>query len=172
MKRLFIFLVLVGSLFLSCRPKGQRCRVIEKSLPIEVFVAEFIRNNPNYTLNDITKADREIELMNLMADCFMDETPTETEINDWLWFDRDFIYEHCGLDENGEIPLDEDGILESLENLNSTECFEDFCTECDTCCLNKMCNTLTDCAEMFENVKNQIIPFDVLTNEVKESYGY
>ncbi len=57
MKRLFIFLVLVGSLFLSCRPKGQRCRVIEKSLPIEVFVAEFIRNNPNYSLNDITKEE-------------------------------------------------------------------------------------------------------------------
>lgn len=124
------------------------------------------------TLNDITKADREIELMNLMADCFIDETPTETEINDWLWFDRDFIYEYCGLDENGEIPLDEDGILESLENLNNTEYFEDFCADCDSCCLNKMCHKYSDCMEMFENVKNQIIPFDVLTNEVKESYGY
>ena len=57
MKRLFIFLVLAGSLFLSCKPKGQRSRVIEKSLPIEVFVAEFIRNNPNYSLNDITKEE-------------------------------------------------------------------------------------------------------------------
>ena len=37
-----------------------------------------------------------------------EETPSETTVNDYLWFERDAIYEAIGLDENGEIPKDED----------------------------------------------------------------
>lgn len=61
-----------------------------------------------YTLDDIMRADKEDELIRLMEDVFYDETPTETEVNDWLWFDRDWIYESLGLDENGELPTDEE----------------------------------------------------------------
>ena len=126
------------------------------------------------TLKDIERNNREDEFMNLLEEMFMETTPTETEVNDFIWFDREYIYEHCGLDENGDEPkdYDEEAIEESLDKLRTTDDFEDFCDDCDTCCLNKMCDIQPDCVEMFENVKNQIIPFDVFTNEVKESYGY
>ena len=122
------------------------------------------------TLNDITRADKEIELMNLMDACFTDETPTETEINDWLWFDRDFIYEHCGLNEDGELPTNEDDMLESLENLNDTEYFDDFCDDCGKCCLDAYCGTVGDCNAMFEDIKNQVIPFDDFKNKVMSEF--
>ena len=125
------------------------------------------------TLNDIERNDREDEFMNLLEEMFMETTPTDTEVNDFIWFDREYIYEHCGLDENGEIPkVEEEVIEESLDNFRNTDDFEDFCDDCDTCCLNKMCHTSTECMETFENVKNQTILFDVFTNEVRESYDY
>jgi hypothetical protein len=34
----------------------------------------------------------------------MGEVPTDTEVNDYLWFERDSIYEAVGLNENGELP--------------------------------------------------------------------
>jgi hypothetical protein len=126
------------------------------------------------TLKDIERNNRENEFMYLLEETFLETTPTDTEVNDWIWFDRDMIYECCGLDENGEEPkdYDEEAIEESLDKLRTTDDFEDFCDDCDTCCLNKMCETQSDCMDVFEDVKNQIIPFDVFTNEAKESYGY
>lgn len=32
----------------------------------------------------------------LIEDAFCDETPTDTDINDFLWFDRDTIAQHLG----------------------------------------------------------------------------
>lgn len=39
----------------------------------------------------------------------MDRTPTDTEVNDYLWHDRQYVYKAVGLNANGEIPtvLDE-----------------------------------------------------------------
>ena len=53
------------------------------------------------TLKDIEEADKEDELMYLLEEVFADTIPTETEVNDFLWFERDYIYESLGLDENG-----------------------------------------------------------------------
>lgn len=126
------------------------------------------------TLNDIERNDREDEFMNLLEETFMETTPTDTEVNDFIWFDRDYIYEYCGLDENGNEPrdYDEEAIEGSLEELNETDDFEDFCCDCDTCCLNKMCETQSDCIDMFDKVKNKNILFGAFVDEVKESYGY
>ena len=55
------------------------------------------------TLKDIEEADKEDELMYLLEEIFTDTTPTETEVNDFLWHDRDYIYESLGLDENGRL---------------------------------------------------------------------
>jgi hypothetical protein len=122
------------------------------------------------TLKDIERNNRENEFMYLLEETFLGTTPTDTEVNDWIWFDRDMIYECCGLDENGDVPEEE--IEESLDTFETTNIFEDFCDDCATCCLDKICDTRSDCIEMFGKVKNQIIPFDVFTNEVRESYGY
>lgn len=53
------------------------------------------------TLKDIEEADKKDELMYLLEEVFAEKTPTETEVNDFLWFERDYIYESLGLDENG-----------------------------------------------------------------------
>lgn len=62
------------------------------------------------TLKDIENADKEEELMEHLEEVFADnfETPTETEVNDYLWFERDSIYEALGLNENGELPEEDE----------------------------------------------------------------
>lgn len=55
------------------------------------------------TLKDIEEADKEDELMYFLEEIFADTTPTETEVNDFLWHDRDYIYVNLGLDENGRL---------------------------------------------------------------------
>ena len=55
------------------------------------------------TLEDIEKADKEEELMELLEQVFFDEIPTDTEVNDYLWFERDEIYSNLGLNANGEL---------------------------------------------------------------------
>ena len=51
------------------------------------------------TLDDIKKADKCEELEELIEEQFYEETPTDTEINDFLWFEREYIYERLGLSE-------------------------------------------------------------------------
>ena len=50
------------------------------------------------TLQDIANANLEEEFMeNLENIYFLGETPTETELNDFIWFERDTIYSDLGL---------------------------------------------------------------------------
>ena len=56
------------------------------------------------TLQDIANANLEEEFMeNLENIYFLGETPTDTELNDFIWFERDIIYSDLGLNENGEL---------------------------------------------------------------------
>ena len=50
------------------------------------------------TLKDIEEADKEDELMYLLEEIFNGDIPTETEVNDFLWHDRDYIYELLGIE--------------------------------------------------------------------------
>lgn len=52
-----------------------------------------------YTLNRIEDEGKEDELMQLLEDIFYDNTPTDTQLNDFLWFDTDYIYEYLGIEE-------------------------------------------------------------------------
>ena len=61
------------------------------------------------TLEDIIKAEKEEEFMQYLDEVFCDSDEiTDTELNDFIWFKRDTIYESLGLDENGEIPKDDE----------------------------------------------------------------
>lgn len=53
------------------------------------------------TLDDIERNELEQEFMSLLEELFFDEVD-ETELNDFIWFERDYIYEQLGLDENGD----------------------------------------------------------------------
>ena len=92
------------------------------------------------TLKDIENTDKEDELMELLEETFADreEIPTETEVNDFLWFERYYIYENLGLNENGELPtifdeLDETYLLDEddINTMEESELFhEEFIKEC------------------------------------------
>lgn len=61
------------------------------------------------TLEDIIKAEKEEEFMQYLDEVFgADEEVEDTTINDFIWFERDTIYDYLGLDENGEIPKDDE----------------------------------------------------------------
>ena len=54
------------------------------------------------TLKTVEEAGKEDELMSLLEDLFSEDegkTPEETEVNDFLWFDTDYIYESLGIKE-------------------------------------------------------------------------
>lgn len=68
------------------------------------------------TLADIERADKEEELMQHLEEVFMDRTPTDTEVNDYLWHDRQYVYEAVGLNENGELPTCVDEARENNAN--------------------------------------------------------
>ena len=60
------------------------------------------------TLEDISNADLEEEFMQYLDEMFGADEVGDTELNDFIWFERDTIYDYLGLDENGEIPKDDE----------------------------------------------------------------
>jgi hypothetical protein len=66
-------------------------------------VEENIHNFPFWSGAKDTIAELTIGEMNsleqLIEDIFCDELPTDTEINDFVWFDRDTIAQHLGYDD-------------------------------------------------------------------------
>ena len=50
------------------------------------------------TLETIEENEKEEELMTLLENTFED-VPTETEVNDFLWFEDDFIFEELKIEE-------------------------------------------------------------------------
>lgn len=58
------------------------------------------------TLDDISNADLEEEFMQYLDEEFGADEVGDTELNDFIWFERNTIYDYLGLDENGEIPKD------------------------------------------------------------------
>ena len=59
------------------------------------------------TLDIIRDADKEDELMELLEETYGEETPTETELNDYLWHESEDIFDRLGVEESGK-PVDED----------------------------------------------------------------
>lgn len=49
------------------------------------------------TMQKIADEQKEEELMNLLNEMFFEEQPTITEVNDYLWFEFDSIYEYLGI---------------------------------------------------------------------------
>lgn len=62
------------------------------------------------TVEDVRRAEKMDDLERLVEQYFdgREEPPTETEVNDFVWFERDYIYSQLGLDENGELPEEDD----------------------------------------------------------------
>lgn len=129
------------------------------------------------TITDIQNANKETEFMNLLEAVFCDEVPTDTEVNDFIWFERDYIYENIGLTENGELPEEEpeeemvETLNESIDSLIVSDSFEEFCDDCDGCICNEICSTMDDCKALFEDYKNQVITIDDIKETWEEETG-
>lgn len=52
------------------------------------------------TLEIVEKNNKEEELMQLLEDVFCDNIPSETEVNDLLWFDDEYIFESLEIENN------------------------------------------------------------------------
>ena len=115
------------------------------------------------TIADIQNANKEDEFMSFLEEVFCDEVPTDTEVNDFIWHDRDYIYENLGLTENGELPWND-----SIDSLIVSDNFEEFCGDCDVCICNEICSTIADCEALFEDYKNQVVTIDEIKRKLEE----
>jgi len=136
-------------------------------------LADMVWSGAEDTLNDIIDANKEDEFMDFLEMVFCDEVPSDTEVNDFIWFEREYIYENIGLTENGNLPEDEmsEEMLESIDSLEAEEDFEDFCCDCDTCICNAICGTVDDCKALFEDYKNQVTTLDEIKNTWEKRTG-
>lgn len=55
-----------------------------------------------YTVQRVSNENKEDELMELLEEFFNGREPTETEVNDFLWFESDYIYECLGISDEEE----------------------------------------------------------------------
>ena len=135
-------------------------------------LADMVWSGAIDTLEDIQNANKENEFMDFLEMIFMDraEAPTDTEVNDFIWFERDYIYENIGLTEDGNLPEDEmaETLNESIESLEIEDDFEDFCNDCDVCVFNDICSTYDDCKALFEDYKNQVVTIKDIKEMVEE----
>ena len=70
-----------------------------------------------HTLDDIERAGKENEFMDFLEETFAcGNVPTETDVNDFLWFEREYIYDFLGLDKNGELKKEDDEEEEEEED--------------------------------------------------------
>ena len=127
------------------------------------------------TIKDIQNANKEDEFMNFLEMVFCDEVPTDTMVNDFIWHDRNYIYENLGLTENGEEPEEEmvEILNESINRLIVSDDFDEFCGDCDCekCICNEICRSLADCEALFEDFKNQVITIDDIKETWEEETG-
>ncbi len=133
-------------------------------------LADMVWSGAVDTIANIQNANKENEFMDFLEMVFCDDVPTDTTVNDFIWFERDYIYENIGLTENGNLPEDEmeEALNESVESLELENDFEDFCNDCETCICNDICSTVDDCKAMFEDYKNQVITIDNIKEMVEE----
>ena len=142
---------------------------IRKEINDFYALADMVWSGAVDTIADIQNANKETEFMNFLEMVFCDEIPTDTAVNDFIWFERDYIYESIGLTENGELIEDEleETLNDSIDSLMVSDNFEEFCGDCDECICNKICSSMDDCKALFEDYKNQVITID----EIKENWG-
>lgn len=141
-------------------------------------LADMVWSGAVDTITDIQNANKETEFMDFLEAVFCDEVPTDTAVNDFIWHDRDYIYENIGLTEDRELPEEakpeeemEETLNESVESLIVSDNFEEFCDDCDGCICNEICSTMADCEALFENYKNQVITIDDIKETWEEETG-
>ena len=142
---------------------------IRKEINDFYALADMVWSGAVDTITGIQNANKENEFMNFLEAVFCDEVPTDTKVNDFIWFERDYIYENLGLTENGNLSEDElkETLNDSIDSLILSDDFEAFCDDCARCICNAICSTMADCEALFEDYKNQVITID----DIKGAWG-
>lgn len=148
---------------------------IKKEINDFYALADMVWSGAVDTIADIQNANKGDEFMNLLEAVFCDEVPTDTEVNDFIWFERDYIYENIGLTENGEL-IEEamaKALNDSIDSLIVSDDFDEFCGDCDCekCICNEICRSVDDCKAIFEDFKNQVITIDDIKETWEEETG-
>lgn len=60
------------------------------------------------TLQTIQEKEKEEELINYLQEVFCDDIPSLTQVNDFLWFESDTIYQDLGITEDEEEDTEEE----------------------------------------------------------------
>ena len=60
-------------------------------------IKEMVWSGAINTINRVEEEQKQDELMELINEVFCGEIVDETKLNDFLWFDTDFIYESLGI---------------------------------------------------------------------------
>ena len=146
---------------------------IKKEINDFYALADMVWSGATDTIADIQNANKETEFMNFLEMVFCDEIPTDTAVNDFIWFERDYIYENIGLAKDGKLYDDEmiEALNESIKKLELEDNFEEFCGDCDGCICDGICSTMDDCKALFEDYKNQVITIDEIKEDVEEETG-
>lgn len=138
-------------------------------------LADMVWSGAVDTIADIQNTNKEDEFMNFLEAVFCDEVPTDIAVNDFIRFERDYIYENIGLTENGEL-IEETmakALNDSIDSLIVSDDFDEFCGDCDCekCICNEICRSLVDCEALFEDYKNQVITIDDIKETWEEETG-
>ena len=146
---------------------------IRKEINDFYALADMVWSGAVDTIADIQNANKEDEFMNFLEAVFCDEVPTDGEVNDFIWHDRDYIYESLGLTEDGKLYDDEmiEALNESIKKLEVEDNFDEFCGDCEECICNEICSTIGDCKALFEDYKNQVITIDDIKETWEEETG-
>ena len=148
---------------------------IRKEINDFYALADMVWSGAVDTITGIQNANKETEFMNFLEMVFCDEIPTDTAVNDFICFERDYIYENLGLTENGELPEEEMAktLNDSIDSLIVSDDFDEFCGDCDCekCICNEICRSLADCEALFEDYKNQVITIDDIKETWEEETG-
>ena len=146
---------------------------IRKEINDFYALADMVWSGAVDTIKDIQNANKEDEFMNFLEMEFFEDIPTDTEVNDFIWFERDYIYENIGLTENGELPKNElaETLNDSIDSLIVSDDFEEFCGYCNECICSEICSTMDDCEALFEDFKNQVVTIDDIKEKVEEETG-
>lgn len=109
------------------------------------------------TLKTIEKHDKEEELMSHLEEMYYDEIPAMTEINDYLWFEDETIFNVLGIFESENEEDEEEEEIEYEEGVTEQDCidFNSFCRQfnCEKCPYNDHCKTIDDCRKRYLDLK-------------------
>ena len=117
------------------------------------------------TLDVLREKDLCDQLENILENDVFYDGCTDTELNDFLWFERDTIAEWLGffdwddLENDGEEEEEDEEDVEYEEGVTESECetLDDFCelyeSDCEKCPY-KDCESFGDCEKRFNELKD------------------